>query len=136
MQNLMRRVLHGTRRKGRSVHRRSRAVRTCGVHLVRIAPVRLAHQNLLFKGQNLACCVPRGSSHRQLRVGRLTRGVHLWNAADEVPQPTQTRVLMRKARDADVYWSTLGIAHGAGLATSPVENAAHQVPQLTSGRWG
>ena len=39
------------------------------------------------------------------------------------------RVLMRKARDADVYWSTLGIAHGAGLATSPVENAAHQVPQ-------
>ena len=54
----------------------------------------------------------------------------LENAADEVPHPTKTRVLMRKARDADVYWSTLGIAHGAGLATSPVENAACEVPPL------
>ena len=41
---------------------------------------------------------------------------------------------MRKARGADVYWSTLGPAHGAGLATSPVENAAHQVPLHSSGR--
>ena len=48
--NLMRRVLHGTRRKERSVHGCSRAVRTFGVHLVRIAPVRLAHQNPRLRG--------------------------------------------------------------------------------------
>ena len=42
-----------------------------------------------------------------------------WNAAGEVPQPTKKRVLMRKARDADVYWSTLGIAErsASGSAT-------------------
>ena len=41
------------------------------------------------------------------------------NAADEVPQPSKARVLMRKARDADVYWSTLGIAErsASGSAT-------------------
>ena len=48
-------------------------------------------------------------------------GVHetLENAADEVPQPTKTRVLMRKARRADVYWSTLGPAErsASGSAT-------------------
>ena len=32
----------------------------------------------------------------------------------------------RRARCGPLaYWSTLGIAHGAGLVTSPVENAAH-----------
>ena len=30
--------------------------------------------------------------------------------AEEVPHPTKKRVLMRKARRADVYWSTLGPA--------------------------
>ena len=48
-----------------------------------------------------------------------------------VPPPTQAQVLIRKARRADVYWSTLGPAHGAGLATSPVENAADEVPPHT-----
>ena len=55
------------------------------------------------------------------RTGAMCTGVHerLWNAADEVPQPSKTRVLMRKARDADVYWSTLGIAErsASGSAT-------------------
>ena len=35
---------------------------------------------------------------------------HLWNAAHQVPQLLKKQVLTRKARDADVYWSTLGIA--------------------------
>ena len=43
------------------------------------------------------------------------------NAADEVPHPTKKRVLMRKARDADVYWSTLGIAERSGRGS-----ASHQ----------
>ena len=55
------------------------------------------------------------------RTGAMCTGVHelLWNAADEVPQPSKARVLMRKARDADVYWSTLGIAErsASGSAT-------------------
>ena len=39
--------------------------------------------------------------------------------ADEVPHPTKKRVLMRKARRADVYWSTLGPAErsASGSAT-------------------
>ena len=68
LRNLMRCVLHGTRREGRSVPGGSRAVRTFGVHLVRIASRRLAHQNLRFKGRNLMRRVPRGpmysSTHR------------------------------------------------------------------------
>ena len=51
--NMMRRVLHGTRRIDRSVHRRSRAVRTFGVRPVRIGPARLAHQNPRFSGRGL-----------------------------------------------------------------------------------
>ena len=84
--NLTRRVprnlMYSSRPKARTAH---------------IAPVRLAHQNLLFKRWNLACCVP---GRQRARCGPLA------------------------------YWSTLGIAHGASLATSPVENAAHQVPPL------
>ena len=49
--------------------------------------------------------------------------------------PSQKQVLRRKARDADVYWSTLGIAHGAFFATSPVENAAPEVLQPTYLPW-
>ena len=47
-QNLMRCVLHGTRRKTGSVRETSRAVRTFGVRPVRIGFARLAHQNLRF----------------------------------------------------------------------------------------
>ena len=43
-----------------------------------------------------------------------------WNAAGQVPLPTKKQVLMRKARRADVYWSTLGPAErsASGSATS------------------
>ena len=50
-----------------------------------------------------------------------TGGVHETprNAAREVPQLLKKRVLMRKARRADVYWSTLGPAErsASGSAT-------------------
>ena len=49
---------------------------------------------------------------------------HLWNAADEVPQLTKTRVLTRKAHGADVRgagpWPT-------GVHEAPW-NAAREVP--------
>ena len=44
-----------------------------------------------FKGRNLACCVPRGSSQRALRVGRLTRGAHLWCTSSTHRLPTPCR---------------------------------------------
>ena len=85
---------------------------------------------LKLRGSALKTRVLTRKAHRcDVRgAGLWPTGVHerLWNAASEVPPP-KTQVLMRKARRADVYWSTLGPAHGAGLATSPVENAAHQV---------
>ena len=43
-------AFRGARRKGRFVSGGSRAVRTFGVHLVRIGPVRLARENLLLAG--------------------------------------------------------------------------------------
>ena len=109
----MRRVLHGTRRKTNSVREASRAVRTFGVHLVRIASRRLAGQNPLFSGRQVTQptkerVLVRKAHRCDVRgAGLWPTGVHerLWNAADEVP-PLQTRVLMRKAHRAVVYWST------------------------------
>ena len=69
------------------------APRSAGPYVpcVRCGPARLAHQNPLLEGRNLAGCVPRGSSHRPLRVGRLTRGAHLWCTVCTHRLPTPCR---------------------------------------------
>ena len=61
------------------------------------------------------------------------RGAGLWptgvrepleNAADEVPHPTKTRVLVRKAPGGDVYWSTLASRERGGRGSASSQKCA------------
>ena len=109
------------------------APRSAGPYVpcVRCGPVRLAHQNPLLEGQNLAGCVPRGSSHRPLRVGRLTRGAHLWCTVCTHHLPTPCRREPAFVRAEPDAWRSIG-AHVHLVRIAPVR-LTHRNPLLNDG---